>query len=84
MTRTERKAFIAKLREAKEMALRNASSFMACWDALCAAGLIGQVYTDPNGSRYITTAQFLSDKGATAKNIAAIFDNSIAEQERLL
>ena len=84
MTRTERKVFVAKLREAKEMALRNVGSFMACWDALCAAGLIGQVYTDPNGSRYITTAQFLAANGATAENISAIFDNSISAQEALL
>ena len=84
MTRTERKAFIAKLREAKEMALGIVGNSNACWWAVCDAGLAGQVYTDPNRSGYATTAQFLAANGATAENIGAIFDNSIAEQERLL
>jgi len=84
MTRTERKAFIAKLRTTKKFALRNVGNSNACWWAINAVGLIGQVYTEPNRSGYVTTAQFLAANGATAENIAAVFDNSIAEQERLL
>ena len=66
------------------MALLNVGNSNACWWAINAVGLIGQVYTDPNRSGYATTAQFLSANGVTAEKIAAVFDNSIAEQEALL
>jgi len=84
MTRTERKAFIAKLRKAKKMALRDVGSVWAGQYALLDVGLLERVYADPNGTRHTSTAQFLADKGATAENIAAVFDNSIAAQEALL
>ena len=84
MTRTERKKFITKLRKAKKMALRNVGSVWAGQYALFDVGLLDRVYVDPNGTGHTSTAQFLEANGATAKNIAAIFDNSIAAQEALL
>jgi len=87
MTRAERLEFIAKLRKAKE----TARSIDTTADTIAKA-------TDLAGLRWGDNANFafgdkryenasikwLRDHGITAKNIRAVFDNSIAEQEKLL
>ena len=87
MTRTERLEFIAKLRLAKETA--RAIDTNACTIAE-AAYLAGLRWGDNanfalGDKRYENTSiKWLRDHGITAKNIRAVFDNSIAAQEALL
>jgi len=87
MTRTERKKFIAKLQMAKEFA---GSTGVAASTIARATGLAGLEWNHNaafalGDERYEDQSiKWLLDYGATAKNIAAVFDNSIAAQEALL
>ena len=87
MTRTERLEFIAKLRLAKEIALTmgaltgtiaaGATEAGLTWDDTATFALGDGRYENLSG-------RWLHENGITAKNISAVFDNSIAAQESLL
>ena len=85
MTRTERLEFIAKLRLAKKFALARKNSVAIWWGCASAQLLWDRHVMFAPGEEYENRSEdWLLHNGATAKNIAAVFDNSIAAQEKLL
>jgi len=87
MTRTARLKFIAKLKQARAIAQELGANFGAIAKAADLAGIkwgVNATFAFGDEKYEDIPCKWLMEKGATSKNIRAVFDNSIAAQEKLL